>query len=110
MRRLYFGGWPQKLWGLVPGSTRVHRIEQDLDLGRPPGRPPLRVAFASDLHIGPTTPPKVLDNAFAHLAEARPDVLALGGDYVFLGALHDRVAELKRRVQDVPAALKVAVL
>jgi predicted MPP superfamily phosphohydrolase len=110
MRRLYFGGWPATLWALLPGRTRVHLIEHELDLGRPPGRPPLRIAFASDLHIGPTTPPEVLDNAFAHLAEARPDVLALGGDYVFLGALHDRVAELKRRVAAVPAPLKVAVL
>jgi predicted MPP superfamily phosphohydrolase len=110
MRRVYVGGWPAKLWAKVPGRTRVHLLEHDVDLGRPAGRPPLRIAFASDLHIGPTTPPEVLDHAFGLLAEARPDVLALGGDYVFLGALHERVAELKRRVAAVPAPLKVAVL
>jgi len=110
MRRLYVGSWPAKLWALVPGRTRVHRLEHELSVGRAPGRPPLKIAFASDFHIGPTTPPAVLDNAFALLAEARPDVLALGGDYVFLGAFHDRVAELKRRVAAVPAPLKVAVL
>ena len=110
MRRVYFGGWPARLWAKVPGRTRVHRVEHEVVLGRETGRPPLRIAFASDLHIGPTTPHEVLDNAFALLAEARPDVLALGGDYVFLGALHERVAELKRRVAAVPAPLKVAVL
>jgi predicted MPP superfamily phosphohydrolase len=110
LRRLYLGSWPARLWGLVPGRTRVQLLEHELRLGRSPERPPLRLAFASDLHIGPTTPPRVLDNAFALLASARPDVLALGGDYVFLGALHHRVAELKRRVAGVPAALKVAVL
>ena len=110
MRRLYVGAWPARLWALVPGRTRVHLLEHELQVGRPPGRPPLRIAFASDLHIGPTTPAAVLDNAFALLTRARPDVLALGGDYVFLGALHERVAELKRRVAAVPARVKVAVL
>jgi len=109
LRRLYFGGWPARVWAHIPGRTRVHRLERDLVVGRP-AQPPLRVAFASDLHIGPTTPSEVLDNAFAHLVEARADVLALGGDYVFLGALHERVAELKERVAAVPAAVKVAVL
>jgi predicted MPP superfamily phosphohydrolase len=109
LRRLYFASWPARLWALVPGRTHVRLLEQDLPLGRR-GRPPLRLAFASDLHIGPTTPREVLDNAFTLLARARADVLALGGDYVFLGAMHHRVAELKQRVMSVPAALKVAVL
>jgi predicted MPP superfamily phosphohydrolase len=110
LRRLYFGGWPARLWARIPGRTRVHRLEHELHLGRTGERPPLRIAFASDLHIGPTTPPEILDNAFAHLAEARPDVLALGGDYVFLGAMHERMAELRQRVAAVPAKTKVAVL
>jgi predicted MPP superfamily phosphohydrolase len=110
LRRLYFGGWPARLWARIPGRTRVHRLEHELHVGREAERPPLRVAFASDLHIGPTTPPEILDNAFAHLAEARADVLALGGDYVFLGAMHERMAELKQRVAAVPAKTKVAVL
>jgi predicted MPP superfamily phosphohydrolase len=107
---LYVGGWAARLWARVPGATEVQLIEHTLDLGRDPGRPPLRLAFASDLHIGPTTPPALLDNAFALLERARPDVLALGGDYVFLGAIHERVAELKRRVATVRAARKIAVM
>jgi uncharacterized protein len=108
---LYTGSWPARLWRLVPGSTRVTLLRHDIAApGRAAGRPPLRVAFASDLHLGPTTPPAILDNAFALLREAEPDVLALGGDYVFLGATKKRVDELKARVDSVTARTKVAVL
>jgi predicted MPP superfamily phosphohydrolase len=106
----YSGGWPARLWRRVPGATRVDLLAYDVDLGRGPERPPLRLAFASDLHLGPTTPPEVLDNAFRLLEDAAPDVLLLGGDYVFLGATPERVRELNDRVSQVPAALKVAVL
>jgi uncharacterized protein len=106
----YAGGWAARLWALVPGATRVHLIERRLTVPRESGRPPLRLAFASDLHLGPTTPPAVLDAAFARLREAKPDVLALGGDYVFLGATQARVRELNDRVLGVEAGLKVAVL
>jgi predicted MPP superfamily phosphohydrolase len=108
---LYAGGWPAVLWGLVPGATNVDLIERRIEVpGRAADRPPLRIAFASDLHIGPTTPARVLDNAFALLHAAKPDVLALGGDYVFLGATQDRVHELNDRVMSVAAPIKVAVL
>jgi predicted MPP superfamily phosphohydrolase len=111
LRALYLRNWPAHLWARWPGSTRVDLIEHDLTLpGRDRSRPPLRVAFASDLHLGPTTPAALLDHAFALLRAARPDVLALGGDYVFLGATTSRVTELKRRVAGVEAATKVAVL
>jgi predicted MPP superfamily phosphohydrolase len=108
---LWAGGWPAKLWGLWPGANTVDLIERRIVIpGRDPARPPLRIAFASDLHLGPTTPPGVLDNAFTLLRAARPDVLALGGDYVFLGATHDKVRELNNRVTAVDAPIKVAVL
>jgi uncharacterized protein len=108
---LYAGGWPARLWGAMPGRTKVHLIERRLAIpGRAPGRPPLRIAFASDLHLGPTTPSGVLDNAFALLHDAKPDVLVLGGDYVYLGATQERVRELNRRVMGVEAPLKIAVL
>jgi uncharacterized protein len=108
---LYAGGWPAALWGLVPWATKVDLIERRIVIpGRGADRPPLRIAFASDLHIGPTTPAGVLDNAFALLRAAKPDVLALGGDYVFLGATQHRVRELNDRVTSVSAPIKVAVL
>ncbi len=108
---LYTGGWAARLWALVPGATRVRLIEHSLSIpGRENGRPPLRIAFASDLHLGPTTPREVLDAAFARIQSTRPDVLALGGDYVFLGATKDRVRELQTRVMRVTAPVKLAVL
>ena len=108
---LYAGGWPARLWARVPGRLDVRLVEKRIAVpGRDPARPPLRIAFASDLHLGPTTPSGVLDNAFAHLRGARPDVLALGGDYVYLGATQERVRELNRRVTEVEAEVKIAVL
>src|SRR6188472_456949 len=108
---LWAGGWPAKLWALVPGATDVHLIEKTIVLeGRDPARPPLRIAFASDLHLGPTTPSATLDNAFALLRAAKPDILALGGDYVFLGSTFERVRELNDRVTAVPAPMKIGVL
>src|SRR6476661_5076396 len=42
----YAGGWAARAWQLVPGATRVHLEEHALAVGRDPGRPPLRLAFA----------------------------------------------------------------
>jgi predicted MPP superfamily phosphohydrolase len=107
----YAGSWPARLWARLPGALRVQRVEQDLALpSARPGRPPLRIGFVSDLHLGPTTPLRLVEDAFAELSEARLDVLALGGDYVFLGASRDRMERLERLVASVPARTKVAVL
>src|SRR4029453_10583020 len=105
---VYSGSWPAKLWALVPGSTRVNLLRHEVAAPDRRHGPPLRIAFASALHLGPTTPPALLDHAFALLREAEADVLALGGDYVFLGATKQRVEELKARVEGVPARTKVA--
>lgn len=111
LRLAYPLDWPARLWGLVPGATTVHQIEHRISApGRSPERPPLRIAFASDLHIGPTTPSRTLDHAFALLARAEPDVVVLGGDYVFLDATPSRARELERRVANLSAPTKIAVL
>jgi hypothetical protein len=107
---LYLGGWAARLWALVPGATRVGLFEHTVETGLRPGRPPLKIAFASDLHLGPTTPRQILDNAFRLLHDARPYVLLLGGDYVFLGSTNDRVRQLNELVAEVPAQVKIAVL
>ena len=107
---LYLGGWPARLWQLYPAATRVRLERHELAVGREDGRPPLTLAFGSDFHLGPTTPRPTLDNAFRLLREANPDVLVLGGDYVFLGATPSRVRELNDLVATVPAELKLAVL
>lgn len=107
LRRVYVHDWPARLWSHVPGACRVDTVHATV---KAPLDRPVRIAFASDLHLGPTTPPALLDDAFARLADARPDVLALGGDYVFLDATEQKARELRDRVAAVPAARKVAVL
>ncbi|MES1171915.1 MAG: metallophosphoesterase [Bacteroidota bacterium] len=111
-RFVYAGGWPGRAWGRLPGRATVDLIEHELAiLPRRPGvARTLRVAFASDLHLGPLTSPVLLDRAFALLTAARPDLLVLGGDYVYLEATPAIAAELEARVAAVPAATKVAVL
>jgi predicted MPP superfamily phosphohydrolase len=114
---VYAGGWPARLqdhwdkwidqWS--PRAQQVRVVEHSVACGRA-GRPPLRLAFASDLHIGPLTPTRLLEAAFARLAAMAPDVLVLGGDYVSLEATPRVGALLERLVAGVPAAAKVAVL
>lgn len=107
LEQLYRGDWPARLWSRVPGATDVRRVETTLSLGL---AAPLTIAFASDLHLGPTTSARTLDRAFAHLVDARPDLLALGGDYVYLQATPAKARELAARVAAVPARVKLAVL
>jgi uncharacterized protein len=109
LRVAYRGGWPARLWGRLPVSSAVRVVHRRIPLPAPRALP-LRVAFVSDLHLGPTTSWRTLDEAFRLLREASPDVLVLGGDYVFLDATPALARELEARVRDVPARLKVAVL
>lgn len=109
LERAYRGDWPAKWWALVPGACRVACVRHELAV-LPPSAAKLRLGFASDLHIGPTTPPALLDQAFDALAGAELDVLLLGGDYVFLTASEDKAERLRELVARVPAARKLAVL
>ena len=108
---LYRAAWPARAWGLLDRAAQVQLIRHDLAL-LPPGRdrPPLRVGFLSDLHLGPTTASVTLDAAFAHFAGLELDLLVLGGDYVFLEPTAHGLEELARRVAAVRARMKVAVL
>jgi uncharacterized protein len=69
----------------------------------------LRIAFASDFHAGPMTSNRVLAAAAVRLADAQPDLLLLGGDFVSLRSQYmERVLE---RLAEVPApAGRFAVL
>src|SRR3954447_20290543 len=79
---VYRQGWAARAWQRLPGRTEVDVIRHELALLPGAARRSLRIAFASDFHIGPLTAPRLLDNACARLAQMAPDVLVLGGDYV----------------------------
>jgi hypothetical protein len=105
---VYAGHWPARLmhaWG----RRRVEVVRHRIAAARP-GRPPLTIGFASDLHIGPLTPTSLLETALEQLAAASPDVVVLGGDYVFLDVTRRSAEILERLVRRLPATTKVAVL
>lgn len=109
LRIAYAGGWPARLWARVPGATEIRVVRHELRLmGNLPR--PLRIAFVSDLHLGPTTPSQTLDAAFVALERAQADILLMGGDYVFLDLDESRAEELYRRVSGLSTPVKLAVL
>jgi predicted MPP superfamily phosphohydrolase len=69
----------------------------------------MRVAFVSDLHGGPGTHPATIRNACRVLAESRPRLLLLGGDFVSFHARHvDGVLDAIAQI-DAPLG-RIAVL
>jgi predicted MPP superfamily phosphohydrolase len=81
---------------------RHHRIET----ARWPAKVrPLRIAFVSDLHAGPTTHPTLLDEAFELLAATNADMILLGGDYVFLSA--EYIPWIEERLAQISAPLGI---
>jgi uncharacterized protein len=98
LHRAYHRHWPAHLVRALGLQRRVRVVHHRVVASDwPSDRPSLRIAFASDLHAGPTTHPSLLDEAFAHLASARADVVLLGGDYVFLHAHYiEQIAERLR--------------
>jgi predicted MPP superfamily phosphohydrolase len=80
---LYRGGWPVRLaraMGIRP-KIRIHEHTIPL-LDAPSGMPALRIAYASDFHVGPTTDEAIVHAACEELRRASPDLLLLGGDFV----------------------------
>jgi predicted MPP superfamily phosphohydrolase len=87
LSRAFRGAWPARLVHAMRlqdrVATHVHRIRCER---WPASAPALRIAFASDFHAGPTTHPTLLEETARALAEAKPDVLLFGGDYVLFDA------------------------
>ena len=80
---LYRGGWPVRLARALGIRPQVRTVEHTVHLGTGSGAmPPLRIAYASDFHAGPTTDANVLRAACAELRAAAADLLLLGGDFV----------------------------
>lgn len=103
----YRKGWPAQLAHALGLEGRLRPLHHRVLSERL--KMPLRVAFASDFHAGPTTHPAQLDAATRALDAAGADVLLLGGDYVFLTSR--QVGDVASRLRDVHAPLgKYAVL
>jgi uncharacterized protein len=107
---LHIGGWvvrAARALGFRPRLKSTHLTF--LGSGTYAGMPPLRIAYASDFHAGPTTDPEVIEHACAALLAAEPDVLLLGGDFVNFGP-HE-VDSLAKSLGTIPAPLgRFAVL
>lgn len=87
-RALRPGRWATRLFdsiGLQSGRP-IHVDRRELAVSRTHGRVALRVAFASDFHVGASTAERVLERACAELNALAPDVLLLGGDFVSVRA------------------------
>jgi uncharacterized protein len=66
-------------------SVTHHEIVLDPERALPR---PLVIAFASDLHAGPTTHAGIFDDLARQIEAVEPDVVLLGGDYVSLAVRH----------------------
>ena len=107
---VYAGGWPSWLARPLGLQGRLRLARHELRLaGQGATIPALRIAFASDFHGGPGTHPATIRRACRLLAESRPQLLLLGGDFVSFHARHvDGVIEA---IDSIEAPLgKLAVL
>jgi predicted MPP superfamily phosphohydrolase len=99
---LYRGGWPVRLARALGIRPRVRTVQHAIRLAAgSDGMPPLRIAYASDFHAGPTTDASVLRAACAALRAAAADLLLLGGDFVT--GRPNEIDWLARELGDIPA-------
>jgi predicted MPP superfamily phosphohydrolase len=84
---------------MTPGIVVSHHALKVPTRGRP-----LRVAYASDFHAGPTTDPVIVSSAFDAILASRPNVVLLGGDFVNFEptAMDDLVPGLSAIAKQVP--------
>jgi hypothetical protein len=106
LHNAYRGHWPARLVRALGLQRRVRTRHHRVATPRwPAGARPLRLAFMSDLHAGPTTHPSLLDESFATLASLDADLVLLGGDYVFLHA--EYIDQIEHRLAGIRPPLGV---
>jgi uncharacterized protein len=81
---VFGSGWTFKLGRALGLNPTVKVAHHDIHVAAAEGLPPLRMAYASDFHVGPLTDPALLRAACSALRDAEADVLLLGGDFVTL--------------------------
>jgi predicted MPP superfamily phosphohydrolase len=110
MEAAYCFDWPSKLYDFVNRHPKINSIRQTIRLADSRFKNPFRAVFVSDLHIGPTTSEQLLTVAFSKIAECKPDLLLLGGDYVFLRATEKRMQLLGDLIRSVNSKRTCAVI
>ena len=101
---LYAGGWPAVVTRAVGLQGTLQVSEHRFEIRRAKANAPdIRVAFASDLHAGPTLHRKLEASVLTALADARADLLLLGGDFVSFHARY--INGIIGRLKDLPAPL-----
>jgi predicted MPP superfamily phosphohydrolase len=91
-------------WQLAIGAG-VREVHHKLTLPQfPIEAAPLKIAFLSDLHLGPTSGRNAARQAWKIARESRPDVLLLGGDFLYADerGLPALLRELQRWKHDAP--------
>ncbi|MFI5230037.1 MAG: metallophosphoesterase [Gemmatimonadales bacterium] len=106
------GNWAASMSYYLGLQGRLRVDTMTVRVPRPAGaaaRPPLRIAFASDFHAGPTTSARALERAADALIALEPDLLLLGGDFVSVRA--NDIARLAPHIERIRAPLgKLGVL
>lgn len=108
---IYTGSWAGRL-GILTGyqgviQTKKYRLHLT---PFPTGIRPLHIVFASDFHMGPTTHPHHILNALRQVDKMKPDILLLGGDFVYLDALYIKNFIVQMQQVVSPEIPKFAVL
>ncbi len=89
---------------MIGRGVRVARLRLKLeDFSK--NAPPLRVAFLSDLHYGPTVGRLATLQAWQRVRAARPDVILLGGDFIY--GDYRGLPALRRDLQKTTAPLGI---
>ena len=88
-------------YGVAYERHRLDRIVRDIVVrGLPPALDGLRIGMITDVHHSSVVPADDVARAVAALAEAAPDIIVLGGDYVsffdrrYIGAVAELLAPL----------------
>ena len=92
-------------YGAAYERHRIVRVDQDVPVsGLPPSLDGLRVGLITDIHHSNTVSAKDVSRAVTLLADAKPDLIVLGGDYVTYGnrAFVEPVAELLAPLASAP--------